>query len=183
MGNTENNNIKSSSLKRAIQNDSEALMLMFKQFLPADEVIYYTQYLGTHGLWGTGTHSFGCLTERRVADITVGRFGEVTYQDGYLESINSSVIYQPSKSWLYIWIVILGFTAIMTFGIALLFIYFVAQAYYRLAKCGVVFNVKEGISVYIFCDRKHLGRVNALCRNVMLARENRIKVIKKMHGV
>jgi len=175
--------IEVSILQRAIQNDSDALNLMFKQFLPEDEIIYYTQYLGTHGIWGTGTHSFGCLTERRVADITVGRFGAVSYQDGYLESINSTVIYQPSKLWLYISIGILAFVVIVTFGIGFLFIYSVTQAYYRLAKCGIVFNIKEGIPVYIFCDRKYLGRANALCRHVMLAREKRIKVIKKMHGV
>jgi hypothetical protein len=156
---------------------------MFKQFVPEDENIYYIQYLGLQGLWGIGTRSFACLTERRVADITVGRFGEVTYQDGYLEAINSSIVYQPSKLSLYLLIGSSVIFAIPTFGITLLLLPFIVQGYYRLVKCGIVFAVKEGVPVYMFSNRKYLGRANALCRNLAIARETRIKTIKKMHSV
>ncbi|GAB1539876.1 hypothetical protein NUACC21_25440 [Scytonema sp. NUACC21] len=61
---------------------------MFKQFIPDDEQVYFARYLGIQGLWGIGTRQFACVTDRRVADITVGRFGEVTYQDGYLVAYN-----------------------------------------------------------------------------------------------
>ena len=175
--------IESSILSRAINNDQEAIVMMFKQFIPEDEDIYYVQYLGLQGLWGIGTRSFACLTERRVADITVARFGEVTYQDGYLETVNSSIIYQPSKLGLYFWIAFSIFLAFATFGITLLLLPFIVQGYYRLVKCGIVFVIKEGIPVYIFTNRKYLRRANFLCRSITILRENRIKMIKDMPDV
>jgi hypothetical protein len=174
--------IESSVLKKAICNDPEALINMFKQFVPEDETMYYYQYLGLKGFLGIGTHSFACLTDRRVADITVAHFGEVTYQDAYLESINSSFIYQPSKLMLYGLAFFIVISALFTFGITLVLTPVVVRWYYSLVKCGVVFAVKEGgIFVYIFASRKYLGRVNALCRNMTVMRENRLKTIKKMH--
>ncbi|NEN92956.1 MAG: hypothetical protein F6K48_30320 [Okeania sp. SIO3H1] len=191
--------IKPSILSSATRNDQQALLTMFKQFITEDEKVYYLQYLGCEGIWGIGNHSFACLTERRVADITVGRFGEVTYQDGYLESINSSIIYQPSKLGLYFAIgfsIILAlFTglyfaisfsiilALLTFGITLIFIPFIVQGYYRLVKCGIAFWVKEGIPIYMFTNRKYLKRANLLCRSITILRENRIRAIKDMPDV
>lgn len=87
---------------------------MFNQFIPEDEQIQYACYLGIRGIWGIGTRQFACVTNRRVADITVGFLGEVTYQDGFLEHINSGIIYQPSKLWLYL--MLLGY---FLFGISL----------------------------------------------------------------
>ncbi|MFN0125080.1 MAG: hypothetical protein ACKV19_00140 [Verrucomicrobiales bacterium] len=82
--------------------DPEALELMFRQFLPASETIRRCAYLGLLGLWGIGTKSFACLTDRRLCGLRVGLFGEVVYQDGYLEYVNSSVVYQPSRFGLFI---------------------------------------------------------------------------------
>ncbi|MGK7919084.1 MAG: hypothetical protein AB4080_03635 [Trichodesmium sp.] len=190
--------IKPSILSSATRNDQEALLIMFKQFILEDEEVYYVQYLGRQGIWGVGNHSFACLTERRVADITVGRFGEVTYQDGYLESINSSIIYQPSKLPLYyymgILIILVFFIFVITIltskvlaflilGIGLLLIPFIVQAYYRLVKCGIVFWVKEGSPIYMFTNRKYLKRANLLCRSLTILRENRIRTIKDMPDV
>jgi len=175
--------IEPSILSRAIENDKEALLMMFRQFIPEDEDIYYVQYLGLQGLWGIGTRSFACLTERRVADITVARFGEVTYQDGYLEAVNSSIVYQPSKLGLYLWIGFSIFLAIFTFGITLLLLPFIVQGYYRLVKCGIVFVIKEGVPVYMFTNRKYLRRANFLCRSITILRENRINAIKNMPDV
>ncbi|MDE5070046.1 MAG: hypothetical protein O4861_19510 [Trichodesmium sp. St16_bin4-tuft] len=89
-------------IKKASRDDRKAIITMFQQFIPEAEEIYFAGYLGLQGLWGFGNREFACLTDRRVADITVGRFGKITYQDGYLEHINSTFIYQPSKLWLYL---------------------------------------------------------------------------------
>ncbi len=186
-------------LSAAIKNDQEALLVMFKQFIPENEEVYYVQYLGRKGIWGVGNHSFACLSECRVADITVGRFDEVTYQDGYLESINSSTIYQPSKVPLYcymgiliilvlvffIFAIILNLTvlAFLILGIGLLLIPFIVQGYYRLVKCGIVLWVKEGAPIYMFTNHKYLKRSNLLCRSLTILRENRIRAIKDMPDV
>lgn len=195
--------IKSSILEQAIENNPEAIEIMFKQFIPEEEVIHIVQYLGLRGIWGIGSHSFACLTNRRVADMSVGRFGEVVYQDGYLEFINSSVIYQPSKLGLYFlvatWIFIgllLSFTAaivvsswlsgeisfiisIIIFFIILLLIPYVVKFHYGRVKYGIIFWVKEGVPIYIFSNRKFIKRANMLCRSVTQHRESRINRIQE----
>ncbi|PLZ96259.1 hypothetical protein CEN50_19275, partial [Fischerella thermalis CCMEE 5268] len=97
-------NIKlgASILQRASQDDFDAIATMFKQFIPQDEQIHIARYLGSLGLFGIGTRNFACVTDTRVAYITTDNFGEVTYQDGYLEHINSGAIYQPSIFYLYL---------------------------------------------------------------------------------
>jgi hypothetical protein len=181
-------------LNRATNGSSTSIESMFKKFIPDDERIICVGYLGIQGLWFIGIHSFICLTERRVADITIGNFGEVTYQDGYLEDINSSFIYQPSKpvlwasitsfylsnGWLAYWAVG-GWVTIIFIILAILLLPFLVRIYYRFVKCGIVFAVREGISIYVFCDRKYLKRVIDLAREVTLQREIRIKLIKKIH--
>ncbi len=189
--------IPSSLIQRAVQDDQEAIARMFEQFIPNDETIYFAQYLGLQGLWGIGTREFACLTDRRVADITVGRFGKIDYQDGYLEHINSSFIYQPSKIGLYIatgilfapfaitlittlvnpFNLILGLiTSTICFGIALIILPFLVRFYYRFKKCGIVISVRGGLPVYIFTNRKLLTRANALWRLLTTSREERIKL-------
>ena len=172
---------------------------MFKQFITKDEQIYNAQYLGIQGIWGIGTHSFACLTNRRVADISIGRFSELTYQEGYLEFINSGVLFQPSKLGLYLlvglWIFFVfsmsisiyntlwwGFGAGTAFlltiffcSLLLLLLPFIIKAYYRIVKCGLVFWVKEGVPIYMFSNRKHLKRANMFFRDVTVSRETRIK--------
>ena len=76
---------------------------MFSQFIPAEEKIYRVEYLGVQGLWGIGTHSFACVTERRVSSIRVKLFGAVEYQDASLEYLNSGAIQHPSKVLLYVY--------------------------------------------------------------------------------
>jgi len=191
--------IQESILKRAIADDQQALVVMFKQFVSEDEQCYFLEYLGIEGFWGFGTHSFGCLTDRRVATVRVARFGEVTYQDGYLEFINSGVIYQPSKLPLYIYVgaiislpfLVLFATPFATLfpwnvllfllvsGLAILFFPIAVKWYYRAFKCGLVFWVREGVPVYIFANRKFLRRANTLFRNTGVCREKRIKDLRK----
>ncbi|BAZ38987.1 tetratricopeptide TPR_2 [Calothrix sp. NIES-4101] len=93
--------LNQSLLQAASQDNFDAISVMFRQFIPEDEKIHFARYLGIQGIWGFGTRQFACVTDRRVADITVGRFGNINYQDGYLEHIHSGVVYQPSKFLLY----------------------------------------------------------------------------------
>lgn len=166
-------NIKlgSSILQKASQDDFDAIATMFRQFIPQDEQIHCARFLGIQGLWGFGTREFACVTDRRVANITVGYFGEVTYEDGYLEHINSGIIYQPSKLGLYLLIgiylffgwsfffpvlnlflplldfVSLGLTtplsAILRLTLSLLSLPLCIKLYYRIFKCGLVLTVRE----------------------------------------
>lgn len=186
-------NIGSSLLSRAKENDAQAIEIMFKQFVPEGEEIHFAEYLGVQGLWGFGTHSFACLTDRRIASIRVGILGEVTYQDGYLEFLNSGVVHQPSKLLLYVlvggnilataWLTasalltqpalgwLVGVPVIL--GIAFLGLVLSVRGYYRFHKCGLVWVVREGISIYVFTNRKKLGRANHLFKLGMQIRERR----------
>jgi len=174
---------EASTLVRAKQNDKEAMALMFKQFISADETIHSVEYLGTNGIWGLGTHSFGCLTNRRIAALKVGAFGEVVYQDGFLEYLNSMVVWQPGKLGLYIWSFILVLLSIPTFGIALVLFPLMVKTYYRFNKCGLVFIIRQGVSVYMFTNRKLLGRANSIYRDTVALREGRFRDnMRSMHN-
>jgi len=192
--------INSSLLRQAKENDAQAIATMFKQFAPDDESIFFAEYLGVEGLWGLGTHSFACLTNKRIAAIRVGLMGEVVYQDGYLEFLNSGIVYQPSKLMLYLMAGVISLftlfsltTAIsgatqagsgisllvavlavpVIIGVALLVLMFCVRLYYRLHKCGLVWIVREGVSIYVFTNRKLLTRANHLYRLCAQQREKR----------
>jgi hypothetical protein len=150
--------------------DQEAIELMFRQFLPEDEPILFARYLGRLGFWVFGTDSMACLTSRRVATLRVAGFGEIVYQEGRLEDINSAVLYQPSKLELYLNVI---FATVSTLGIALLFLPLINRIYYAIRKCGLVFCVAEGVSIYLFCNRKLIRRANELMRRSGALREQR----------
>lgn len=169
--------VSSSLIARAVANDGDAIVTMFQQFIPRDEKVIFAEYLGTQGILGLGEQSFGCLTTRRIASIRTKRFGEVLYQDGFLEYINSTVVYQPSKVVLYIIIVVLLALAIPTFGATLLVVPFAGTIFYQFKKSGVVFVVKEGVSVYFFANRKLLARANVLIRDSTRLRDERVKLV------
>jgi hypothetical protein len=169
-----NNAIESSLLSRAQLGDTQAIKEMFARFLPEDETPLTTYYLGIEGMWGLGKRSFGCVTSRRIASLQVGAFGEVVYQDGALEFLNSALVVQPSKLALYVYGLLIVMLAIPTFGLSLLLLPLVAKFYYRIHKCGAVFKIAEGISVYIFTNRKLLARANALYRAAIGQREGRL---------
>lgn len=153
-----------------------AIETMFKQFIPQDEQIAFAEYLGREGIWGLGEHSFGCLTDRRIASIRIKAFGEVLYQDGFLEHINSSIVFQPSKLLLYVIIFFLVVLAIPSFGITLLLVPFAGRMFYSFKKSGVLFVVREGVAVYFFTNRQLLGRANTLIRESTKLRDQRIKM-------
>lgn len=169
--------IEESLLQRAKNNDFAAIEKMFRQFLPEDEKVLAAEYLGVKGIWGFGTLSFACVTNRRVAAIKSGLFGEVWFQDGCMEYINSGIIYQPSKFWLYALYIISFIVVVITFGFGLVLLPWVVNKYHDWSKCGVVFAIREGVNVYLFTDRGRLRVANRLYRMVMQARELRVRDI------
>jgi hypothetical protein len=198
--------VPKSIMKQAIKNDPEALSSIFSQFLAPDEQIYALEYLGTHGLWGLGTRSFTCLTSRRVASLRTGAFGQLVYQDGFLEHINSGVVYQPSRLGLYINVIVATLMAIggaiflgsaaasandgnmlIFFAVAIptlllllvLFWIMAVRLYYSLRKCGLVWVIREGVSVYTFANRKKLVRANQIYRMCTQLRDERLKAMRE----
>lgn len=168
---THQSRIDASLLKRATQNDSQAIATMFRQFL-GDEKLVFGEYLGVEGLWGFGTHSFGGLTDKRIVSLRVGFLSEVIYRDALLQFVNSGAVYQPSKLMLYVGTaiaVLLGLIlTVATFGLGLLlmpFLFLMAvRGYYRLNKCGALWWVQEGMPLYVFANRSRLVRANELYR-------------------
>lgn len=189
--------IEPSLLKRAKNNEFPALEKIFQQYLPENETVRAAEYLGVQGLWGIGTLSFACSTDRRAASIRRSFLGELIYQDGCIEYINSGVIYQPSKFWLYVvnlllvvitlYVAVNGYLFFSTGWALAWFILVVAigivlmplatRIYYSFNKCGLVFVIREGVSVYLFTDRSRMKTANRLYRTVMQARENRVREI------
>jgi hypothetical protein len=164
-----------SLVERAKKNEQEAICTMFSQFLCPEEQIHFVCYLGTRGMWGLGKKSFACLTDRRICSLQVGAFGEIVFQDGYLEQSNSGIVYQPDLLSLYGLVALYSiFALIFTFGLGLLLLPLVVQFYYRYKKCGIVWVIKEGVSVYIFCNRSRLALANDLYRVVGEVREQRM---------
>lgn len=182
--------VEQSILTRAKHGDKGAISTMFRQFVDPEETIQYVEYLGRRGFI-TGQHSFGCLTQRRVASIIVGSFGEVIYSDGYLEEINSSVFYQPSLLKLYaligviilgtlyvavsLSIVIGGVGVVLALVLGGLLTFYAPSLYYRMSKSGLVFIVREGVSVYMFTNRGKLAKANALWRIAANSRDARLR--------
>ncbi len=108
--------VSGSLLQRATQDDTEAIDTIFDQFLSEDETIHHTGYYGYFGFGYVGFHSFCCLTDRRIASLCVGPFKKISYKDGFYENITSGQIEQPSKFWLYIFL-LLGLPGVgMVFG-------------------------------------------------------------------
>lgn len=163
--------IASGVLDQAKMNNQDALNSMFQQFSGTNEQIKFAEYMGQHGFLIGVTHSFACLTDKRIISLQVGSFGEVLYQDAFIEDLNSGAIYQPSVLSLYIFSAIL---IIFTLGIGLLLIPLVVKWYYKINKCGMVFFIKEGLSVYMFVNRNRMSRSNALWRLVSEIREGRL---------
>jgi hypothetical protein len=169
-----------SLLARAKQGDQQAIATMFRQFLPSDEEIVQVEYLGVQGVWGLGARSFGCVTDRRVASLNVRLLGEIEYRDAALEHVNSGAVLQPSNVWLYVFVAV---ATLFTLGLALLLLPLTVRFYYRMKKSGLLIVVREGLSLYIFTDRKLLARANSLYRTALSRREGRADLIAGAAGV
>lgn len=197
-----------SLLDRAKDNDLDAITTMFRQFMSPDEEVYFAEYCGLLGLWIFGTHSFACLSNRRLASLQVGAFGRVFYNDGFLEHQNSGAIHQPSLLKLYVWAFfaavlglltigiglvgavgvfqalsgVLGFLAallvvVLGLGLAMLAVMITVRLYYSLNKCGLVWWIREGISVYVFTNRGKMNRANHLYRLSCQVRDERMRAV------
>jgi hypothetical protein len=179
-----------SLLTRAKQSDTDAIATMFRQFLPSDEPVLEAQYLGLRGCWGVGSHSLAAVTSRRAASIRIGLFGEVIYQDGMLEHVNSGIVYQPSRLMLYLvsalfFLFTLGVARMMllvnvilflsTLGLGIALLPIVVRLYYSFKKSGLVLWIREGVHVYSFADRKRLRTANRHFREVSAVREVRLR--------
>lgn len=179
-------------LERAKENDQQALATLFGQFIPNHEQIVDSQYLGVLGMWGVGTHSFAALTTNRIASIDVSIFGRVCYQDGALECINSSVVAQPSLLLLYLYVG--AYCAWFTFlSVVFWFIYYAVavlvvllgillfpifiRLYYRFNKNGLVLWVREGLSIFVFVDRKRMINAKRFYRLFCDQREERLRTV------
>jgi hypothetical protein len=171
--------IEPSILESAKQNGQEAIKTMFSQFIPVDEQIMAVDYLGVQGLWWVGRHSFACVSERRIAAIMVGPWGEVIYQDGLLEHYNSGVIYQPGLLGLYIICAVYVLVSLSLFGLPLILFPYVVQYYYRVNKCGLVWVIRDGVSVYLFTNRKSLTKANRLYRLVADLHDKRVTHLRE----
>lgn len=201
--------VERSLLERAKGNDLEAITKMFRQFMSPDEEIYFAEYCGLLGFWIFGTHSFACLSNRRLASLQVGAFGRVLYNDGFLEHANSGVVYQPSLLKLYLWTAFAVVIGLLVFaialvsagtmlemlggvlglltgilivvlgaGVGLLTVYMTIRFYYLLNKCGLVWWIREGISVYVFTNRGKMNRANHLYRLSCQVRDERLKTVR-----
>ncbi len=164
-------------------------MRLFQYFIPAEETIEAIEYLGVQGFWWIGTHSFGCLTNRRVATLQTSIWG-LNYQDGYLKHINSGRIYQPSKFILYsitiLTIILAFFSFVLLFVgglvsmpliIILLLFWLIVfgygpRVYYRFYKCGLYFSVREGENIYLFTNHNRLTKANRLYRKLIQYQES-----------
>lgn len=197
-----------SLLDRAKGNDLDAISTMFRQFMSPDEEVYFAEYCGLLGWWLFGTHSFACLSNRRLASLQVGAFGRVLYNDGFLEHHNSGVVAQPSLLKLYVWAFFAAVFGLLVFGVALigasmavdavggllgalagllaavaglglglLTVLLTVRLYYSLNKCGLVWCIREGISVYVFTNRSKMNRANHLYRLSCQVRDERLKAV------
>lgn len=192
--NTTKITIEGNILERAKQNDRQALETMFQQFIGGHEKIQFMEYMGQRGLFIFIDHNFACLTDKRIMSLKVGAFGEVFYQDAFLEDLNSSAIYQPSIFGLYVTVVvaigILLFLAItlipgggvigvlITLVLGFFLVPLIVKYYYRMNKCGVVFIIKQGLSVFVFVNRSKLTRANVLWRVCAHLRETRVGTVR-----
>jgi hypothetical protein len=162
---------------------------MFGQFLSADEPLVAAQYMGVLGFWGVGVHSWAGVTKRRVVSLRISIFGGLVYQDAALEYTNSAAVFQPSKVTLYVFVAAISFFAwgfgyaihpavsILTLLLSTLLLPITARVYYRFKKSGLVVSVREGISAYVFIDRKRMRIANELYRTTMSMREERLRAV------
>lgn len=200
--------VDKSLLQRAKGNELEAITTMFRQFLSPDEEIYFAEYCGQAGFWVFGTHSFACLSGRRLASLQVGSFGRLLYNDGFLEHANSGVVHQPSLLKLYLWaifacvfgLLVLGASVVFAstllgvpgglqggllaalvvalgLGAGLLTVHGTIRLYHSLNKCGLIWWIREGVSVYVFTNRSKMNRANHLFRLACQVRDDRLKFV------
>ena len=189
-----------SLVDRACLGDADALQTIVRQFIDPPETIVACEYLGTLGIQPFGLKSFLVLTPRRLGSLRIGWFGYVLYQDAPLEYTVSGVVAQPSKLGLYLWtffntLVILtadfflfamaaaistalSVLALLLAPLALAAVWLMTvRMYYAINKCGMLWAVREGISVYAFTNRGRMNLANRLHRLIFEMRERRVREV------
>src|SRR6266536_2824546 len=86
----------------------------------------------------------------------------------------------PSRFGLYAIIVLL---ALVTVGLSLLVTPWVGRAYYRFKKSGVVIWIREGVSIYMFCDRHRFRQAAFVYRTASQARAMRMLALGRANGL
>lgn len=165
---------ESTLISRAVQGEKEAISTMFHAFIGNEEHLLEVRYFGSYGFLLNKTRSFVCLTDKRIAVIQLGKLGKVVYQDAFVEDINSGIVYQPSLFGLYFVSVLFACTL---FGI--LFIPIWVQLFYTINKSGMVWSIREGISIYAFANHSKINEVNAFWRHVANIRTQRVLFLKR----
>jgi hypothetical protein len=159
--------IHRSVVAQAKANDHPSIQQMFKPFIGEDETILSEAYLGKYGII-FATHSFVCLTDKKICSIQYGPFGQIVYSDAFIEEVNSGVIYQPSVFKLYLIGTILCLTLV---GVLLLNAW--VKLYYTFNKSGMVWCVKQGVNIYVFANRSKINLINEIWRRASSARGRR----------
>ncbi len=166
--------ISQNVLQSAISDNAEGLYQLFQPFIGSEKIIK-ANYFGKLGISIFGTHSFACITENKVISLQIGPFGQIVYQDGDIEHVNSGVIYQPRILMLYLISLVLCLTIV---GIILIPAY--VRLYYTLNKSGLVWSVREGIPVYLFANRNRINIVSKYWQAVSNLKRSREAYIKAM---
>lgn len=164
--------VEKSLLKKAKEGDLESLKSIFKAFVGSNQEILYVDSFGKYGVFFPD-YCFACVTDKKICSIRIGYFGEIIYQDAFIEEVNSGIIYQPSVFQLYLVSTILCLSVV---GILLLNAW--VKMYYTFKKSGLVWSVREGIAVYVFANRAKMASVNNMWRIASNARCERIKCLK-----
>jgi len=146
--------VKSNVLSNAIAGGSDSLNELFEPFIKGESILN-ANYFGKLGVSIFGTHSFAAITESKVHSLQVGPFGQIIYQDGDIDQLNSGIIYQPKIFLMYL-ISILLFISLV--GILLIPTW--VRMYYRFNKSGLIWSVREGIPVYVFTNRNRIDLIS-----------------------
>lgn len=165
--------IEPTLLKKAVLGDKTAIKTMFQNFISEDETIIDVQYLGSYGFLFK-TKSFVCISDKKIASLQYGPYGKIIYTDAFIEDINSGIIYQPSLFNLYFIGLLLCVSII---GILLLNGWI--RLYYMINKSGVVWSVREGVSVYAFANRSKIDLVNDFWRRASFLCTKRKEFLKR----
>ena len=164
--------ISDSIVKQATSGNKDAIKAMFQSFMAEDETIISVEYLGSYGVFFT-TKSFVCITDKKIASMAYGPFGQIVYSDAFIEEVNSGVIYQPSVFLLYFIGIILCISIV-----GILFLNAWVRLYYKQNKSGMVWCVREGVNIYAFANRSKIDLVNTLWREASYLRGKRKQIMK-----
>lgn len=160
-------------LRRAKNDDLEALEEIFRNFLSKDETIVAKAYLGLRGFWQVGSHSFVCVTESKICRIEVGWLLSIDYREAYLEDCNAVIMYQPGFFYINIFAIIF---VLSTFGLGVILLPFYYRIYFAVIKSGADVFIRSSSIINIFCDITKLPRLANIIQYFGEQRDKRISI-------